>query len=167
MNDKEVLNEFNKTWKTLLEKVSTFDEENFNRKPSENKWSAAQVARHLIKSNSALPEMLNGETKETERESDEMIEQIKSDFLNFEIKMDAPDFIVPEDEIFGKKELVEQLEKVQSDILKTSENSDLSKTCLTFEFPGYGFLTGIEVLSFAVFHTRRHLHQLDKIVNAL
>ncbi len=109
--------------------------------------------------------MLGGEVKETEREPDEKVEQIKGDFLNFEIKMDAPGFIVPEDEKFEKKEMIETLKNIKSNVIQTAEKSDLTKISLAFEFPVYGYLTGIELISFAVYHTQRHLHQLDKITD--
>lgn len=165
--DLEIKKEFGETFSRLIEIVSDFDADKINIKPSENEWSAAQVARHLIKANSGLPGMLNGEKKETDREPDEMIGRIKSDFLNFGIKMEAPDFIVPEDKNFDKNELIEKLEQIKSNITKTVEETDLSKTCLSFEFPVYGFLTGIEILSFAVYHTQRHLKQLEKVAEKI
>ncbi len=160
---KEIKKEFNETFNRLTERVAAFDANRINIKPAENKWSAAQVARHLIKANSGLPAMLNGEKKDADRAPDEMVERIKSDFLNFGIKMEAPDFIVPEDKNFDQDELIEKLERVKSDIAKTIENTDLSQICSAFEFPVYGFLTGIEMLSFAVYHTQRHLKQLEKV----
>ena len=99
------------------------------------------------------------------REPDEMIDKIKADFLNFEKEMKSPDFIVPEDEVYNKKELIDSLEKIKTEISKTAQNSDLTKICLSFEFPVLGHLTGLETLSFVIYHTQRHVHQLKKIIN--
>jgi hypothetical protein len=163
MHKEEIQTEFNETFTELLKILSSFNQENFNTKPAEDKWSAGQVARHLIKANSGFPQVINGPTEKTEREPDEMVEKIKADFLNFEKEMKSPDFIVPEDEDYEKKDLINSLEKIKSEIDETAQNADLTKTCLGFEFPVLGHLTGLETLSFVVYHTQRHIHQLKKI----
>lgn len=163
MNENEILKEFNETWVDLLEKVSAFDEDEINRKPAPNKWSAAQVARHLIKANSGFPKMVSGETEEASRKIDEKITQIKDDFLNLDLPMNAADFLVPEEKIYEKKRLIESLKTIKSDIDEILGNTDLTKISKTFEFPVYGYLTGLETLAFIVYHTQRHIHQLDKL----
>lgn len=167
MNENEISDEINETRATLSGKVSSFSENEFNRKPSPEKWSAGQVARHLIKANSNVSEWLNGETKPTSRAADEKVEQIKSDFLDLDIKMDAADFLVPEDESFDKKESLEKLEQIKSSFIQTAENSDLTETALAVEFSGYGYLTKIEMLAFAAYQTQRHLRQFDKLTNEI
>ena len=163
MKSEQIRTEFNDTFTKLLEILSNFDIENFNTKPAADKWSAGQVARHLIKANSGFKKMVNGQTRETERAPDTAVEKIKTDFLNFEKPMSSPDFIVPEDEKFEKKEMVNALEKIKVEINETAENADLTRTLMDFEFPVYGHLTGLEMLSFAVYHTQRHIHQINKI----
>jgi len=163
MQTEEIQKEFNETFTELLEILSSFGQANFNTKPAENKWSAGQVARHLIKANSNFTKSINEPTEKTKREPDEMVGKIKADFLNFEKEMKSPDFIVPENEDYEKKDLINSLEKIKSEIDETAQNTDLTKTCLGFEFPVLGHLTGLETLSFVVYHTQRHIHQLKKI----
>jgi len=163
MQSEEIQSEFDETFTKLLETLASFEQENFNTKPAENKWSAGQVARHLIKANSSFPKIINGPTEVTKREPDEMVGRIKADFLNFEKEMKSPDFIVPEDEDYEKENLINALEKIKAEITETAQNADLTKTCLGFEFPVMGHLTGLEMLSFVVYHTQRHIHQLKGI----
>lgn len=132
-------------------------------KPAENKWSAAQVARHLIKANSGFPQMVSGESETTDRNVSEKVDQIKRDFLNFDLPMESPDFIAPEDRIYEKEKLLNSLEIVKSEIGKTVETTDMTKTFKTFELPVYGYLTGAETLAFVLYHTQRHIHQLEKL----
>lgn len=163
MKENEVLHEFNETWSKLLENLSAFGEDGFNRKPAPEKWSAGQVAQHLIKANSGFPKMVSGESEETDREPGAMIERIRSDFADFGIKMEAAAFLVPEDRIYEKENSIESLENIKSEIDKILENIDLSRTSKSFEFPVYGHLTGLETLAFIVYHTQRHIHQLEKL----
>jgi len=44
MHKEEIQTEFNETFTELLKILSSFNQENFNTKPAEDKWSAGQVA---------------------------------------------------------------------------------------------------------------------------
>lgn len=167
MNTNEVKQEFDQTFTTLLEKLSTFDQSKINLKPAPEKWSAAQVAQHLIVSGSGFSVFLTGETQISEREPNYMVERIAGELLNFEIKMEAPDFIIPEEKDYRKDELLAKLKEVRAEIVQTAETENLSKTCLAFEFPGWGYLTGLETLAFVTYHTQRHLRQLDNISKSI
>jgi hypothetical protein len=47
------------------------------------------------------------------------------------------------------------------------QTADLTKTCLAFELPVYGFLTGLELLSSVNSHTQRHNLQLRRILEKI
>ncbi len=159
--------EFNDTFSELLKLVSSFDQEQINTKPGDEKWSAGQVAGHLIKANSGFARVLNGKTAKTERKPDEKVDKIKADCSNFERKMTAPDFLVPEEKVYEREDLLRSLKKIKSEINEAVQSSDLTKTCLAFELPVYGYLTGFELLSFVTAHTQRHIHQLKRIYENL
>lgn len=54
------------TLQELRKKLASFTEENLNRLPYENSWTAAQVFDHLLKSYSVV-ETLNGGVKDAGR----------------------------------------------------------------------------------------------------
>lgn len=78
METKELQAEFEKTFDGLINLVSSFSEEKINAKPAENKWSAAQVARHLIKANSGFPQMVSGKSEATDRNVSEKSRKSKA-----------------------------------------------------------------------------------------
>jgi hypothetical protein len=98
---------------------------------------------------------------------DEKARAIDEVFLDLNLKMQAPDFIVPSQERIPKEKLLGGLRTRTDGIVAFARDHDLSFTCLDFELPGYGALTGQEWVHFLTTHTRRHLHQLKKIVEAL
>lgn len=167
MNLEEVKTEFEQVFDQVNKLVSGVDADKINVKPSENKWSAAQVARHLIKANSGFPTLISGAGEETNREPDAMIERIRRDFADFGIKMEAADFLVPEEQVYEKDRLLKTLETIKSDISRAVENADMTKTYKKIEFPVYGYLTGLETLAFIVYHTKRHVHQLNKLYETI
>ncbi len=81
--------------------------------------------------------------------------------------MTAPDFIVPEDKIYEREDLLISLDEIKSKINEAVQTADLTKTCLAFELPVYGFLTSLELLSFVTAHTQRHNFQLKGIYENL
>lgn len=160
---KETLDEINETLAEFKNLTSTFTEEQLNKVPFEGSWTAGQVSQHMVMANSGFAQMLNGPTRGTDRNPDEMVEKIKSDFLNFDIKMQSPDFVRPELISYKKRDLLVSLEGVRAEIGATVSKLDLTKTCTSFELPIYGFLTRLEAVYFVIYHTRRHIHQMKNI----
>ncbi|MEQ7802593.1 DinB family protein [Pedobacter sp. ASV1-7] len=163
MNKKGIVKELKDTIGEFQSLLSSFDENQLNSVPFKGSWTPGQVAHHIIMANSGFGEVLNGPVEETVRASDQMIDRIKTDFLNFNFKMTSPDFIYPKFKIYDKERLLMSLEKIREDITRAITDLELESTCLAFELPVYGRLTRLEAVYFVVYHTKRHAHQLKKI----
>lgn len=146
----------------LITSLSLLDQEQLNMVPINESWTAAQVGEHLLKSYGIL-EVFSGNTMPTERPIDEKVEELKSVFLNFDIKLESPEFILPSEGIIDKNTLLNGLREQTKAILDSIRERDLSRTCLDFEFPYQGHLTGLEWVHFLYYHTQRHLNQLENI----
>jgi hypothetical protein len=153
---------FDETAKDLLETISSFGEKEFNEIPVEGSWSAAQVADHVRKSLKGTVNALHGDVKPTEREPDEHVEKLKSLFLNFDIKMQSPEFILPTEEPLQKELVYQNLKEITEAISKATNSLDLSFAS-TIPFPKSGELTRYEWISFATYHTQRHIRQMKNI----
>lgn len=164
---KELLKEFDETESEFIQVVSSFSQEQLNESPFEGSWTAAQVAEHMLKSKSGIPQLFLGATKLTERRPDENIEAMKSMFMNFDTKLKSPDFILPSDKPHDKETLLTSLQNTKAAISKVAGSVDLSETCTSFSFPGIGELTRLEWMNFLVCHTKRHTHQLINIFKAV
>lgn len=164
---KELQNEFEAVAKELSQVLSSFSDDQINITPYEACWTAGQVAQHLVLSNSGFAQLLKGPTKETERAPDELVATIKESFLNFDIKMESPDFVRPAIKDYDKESLLNSLEDIRSSIINGLQTADLSKTCVAFELPVLGLVTRLEAINFVIVHTKRHIHQLKKIYDAV
>lgn len=158
----EITNDFDATAKDLLDTVSSFSEVAFNEIPFEGSWSAAQVADHVRKSLKGTVNALYGDVKPTERKADEHVEKLKSIFLNFDIKMQSPEFILPSEQPLQKDMVFQNLKELTDKISKATNTLDLSFVS-TIPFPNSGELTRYEWISFAIFHTHRHIRQMKNI----
>ena len=167
MTHDELLTALTKTTDELIGLLSALPEQQLNRVPYAGSWTAGQLGDHLFKSY-GLSSVLKGRTAPTTRPVEEKIGPIKDVFLNFEIKMQSPDYIVPDNGPFDKTILLTALTQRINNIKDfIQDQEDLSLTCLDFELPNTGTLTRFEWIEFMLVHTIRHVHQLKKIVAAL
>lgn len=151
----------------FLKAVALFDQDNINAVPFEGSWTAGQVTEHILKSVSGILETVNGPSISTERNPEEHVKMFHEVFLNVDIKMKSPDFIIPSDSPKDRSFLHASLAKVFDGIEEAAEKGNLTETCTTFKMPTIGLLTKMEWMWFACFHTQRHTHQLDNIARHL
>lgn len=153
---------------SALENVfSKFDATEINTVPFEGSWTAGELTEHMVMSNSGFLQVINGPVAETDKPADLMVGQIKKDFLNFNVKYDSPKEIYPEAKVYHQPELLENLKQIREGISDAVAGLDLTRTCVSYELPGYGFLTRLEAVYFVIYHTQRHVHQLKNIYNTL
>ncbi|KGE13527.1 DinB family protein [Sphingobacterium deserti] len=146
--------------------IKNLDEEVLNTKPADGGWSPGQIGDHIRKSYASVDTM-NGNSRETEREPDARIPEIKSTFLNFDIKMESPEGVLPTEKRIDKEKLLGALELRIRQSIDVIDNHDLTHTCTDYEIPEYGAFTRLEWLWFNIYHTQRHLKQLQDTVKAL
>ena len=159
--------EITNTKEELLRALDLFDQENINIIPFEGSWTAGQVAEYILMSISGILETIKGPVKPTERNPEEHVKQLGDIFLNMDINMKSPDFIIPSDDPKEKTALSAALGSTLDGIKQVAGNGDLTVTCTRFDMPMLGPLTKLEWISFASFHTRRHTQQLKNIAHHL
>ena len=155
------------TFKNLNEIHSKFSETELNKVPYEGSWTAGQTTQHIIKACSGYAAVFAGGTEKTNRKPDLYIKELQALFLNYDIKMESPDFLKPEIIDYNKNEQTIELLNKEADLLTLAEIHDLTLTCLDFQLPGYENFTILEWISFALIHTQRHTHQLNEIYKML
>lgn len=163
---KEILTELKNTTDDLLRILDILSPNELNRIPFEGSWTAGQVGDHLLKSYGVV-ETLNGEVKSTNRAPDQKVAGIKAAFLNFNNKMQSPDFIIPTNDVINKEALLNALKHQISLLVSCAKTQDLSLTCLSFSIPELGNMTRLEWIYFVMYHTQRHNRQLKNIVGLL
>jgi hypothetical protein len=154
------------TFKDLNNTIWDFNEEKLNSIPFKNSWTAGQVVEHIIKSLAGLTSIMNGPVEEPKRNADENVKNITATFLNYTIKMQSPEFILPSADKHKKDTLISSLDKLENEMLAAVQQ-DLTTLCTAFEFPSVGKLTKIEWITFFICHTQRHTQQLKDIYQAI
>ena len=148
----------------LMETMQKFNEVNVNIIPFVNSWTAAQVADHLTKSNNSITKamLLNGTY--INRNPRGRVEELKAVFLDFDSKLKSPDFILPSQDIYEREVVIQNLEWSVKKLMEVGREADLSEM---INHRAFGDITKFEILYFVHYHTQRHIHQLDKIFEAV
>ena len=155
------------TFSELEAAIRRFNDVSFNSKPAGGNWSPAMVAQHLILAGTGIDKVLLGNTKPTATSPDEKVAQLKDIFLNFDHKMTSPEFIDPIDQHYSLEGQKDKLNDIGAGIIKIVPDLDLTLTCTDFEMPFLGYLTRLELISFVVYHTQRHTHQLKEMASTI
>ncbi len=163
--DIQLQDQLDQTMATLLKALDAFDAHSFNTIPFEGSWTAGQVADHVYKSVANIARVLNGNTQAPDRDPWQIKPLLEAVFLNYDKKLQSPEFILPGPGPFSKDSFVSLFRIVACDISGAAKELDLSQLCLDFQFPTVGYLTRQELIYFAIVHTQRHTHQLQKILN--
>lgn len=151
----------------LLKALNAFSNETLNNIPFEGSWTAGQVAEHILISASGVSAALKGEAKPAYRDPEQHVKLLGDVFLNFDVKMKSPDFVLPTEKKKDKQELTSSLTKIFDELIKAAKSDDLDQICVTFEMPTLGTLSKKELIYFVLVHTKRHIHQLKNIAKHL
>lgn len=164
MKKEELITDIEQTINWLTKSI---DSETYNTIPSEGSWTAGQVVEHVNMVGMGFIHLLNGNTEATNRPVNEHVDRIKTMFLNYNLKNIASADITPAPGNYNLKDQLAELEKIKSGIIAAVNTLNLDMTCLDFDIPTFGYLTRLEAVYFFLFHTKRHVYQLQNIVKSL
>lgn len=162
-NKNELGMQAKQTYTSLMETLAAFSPDTFNCVPPLGGWTAGQVCEHLLLS-AGVVEVIAGKTQPPERPANQKVEAIAAVFLDFNTKLPSPDFIIPAAGDYDQQLSVEKLRTVWSKLREAVKLLDLDALCVDFELPVMGHLTRLEWLWFYVFHTQRHIRQLERLL---
>lgn len=162
----EAGNHFRETMGELISQLENFPALEFNEVPFPGSWTAGQVGEHLLRSYGVI-KTLYGNVIPAKRQVNQKIQIIKDLFLDYTIKMESPEAILPSTENINKESLLTALESKISRFNGLIYTEDLSLICTDYSIPEYGSFTRLEWIYFTIYHTRRHLHQIGQIKSSI
>jgi hypothetical protein len=111
-----------------------------------------------------MAQALEMEGMPANRDPAQGMERLKKMFLDFTVKYKSPDFILPAEKTYQKEQVLPDL---QHSISKLSEIRSRVNLAEMINVPIFGETTKLELLYFVLYHTQRHLHQLNNILKSL
>ena len=110
-NKNEILTAINESISGLQDLMASLDKNEINKVPYKDSWTPGQLFRHVKKSINGMANAMQMESKTTERDPGEKIQQLKKAFLDFSNKMQSPYFIIPEAGPYEKNNVSDELNK--------------------------------------------------------
>lgn len=146
----------------LLNEIQPFRFDEFNKKPDQNNWSAAQVCDHLVLVEKAFTKaIIYGMKKE-----DQEVERKDLSFaMDRKQKIDAPEIVIPNSEQMEVQQVIERLSESRKDllaVLSTIKDSSI----LTGKYarhPIFGKISLDQWIELLYIHEQRHIEQIKEI----
>jgi hypothetical protein len=155
----------NNLWETrnrLLDEIRPFRFDEFNQRPDQNNWSAAQVCDHLVLVEKAFTmAIVYGMKKENSK-----IERKNMSFARDRTKkIDAPEMVIPTSEPIEVQQVMERLGESRKEllnVLSTVKDSSI----LTEKYarhPIFGKISLDQWIELLYLHEQRHIEQIREI----
>lgn len=148
----------------FIELVNSFLDEDFNKKPDDNTWSAAENVEHIVRAEFGTARLFAGKTEVVpDRDSKTIIANIEKGFLNRNNKYRSFGIVNPTPGKKDKNELLQKFVKNRKEVLELIKHQNLDELCLKFEHPVFGYLTRKEWVRFNIVHAKRHMMQMEEL----
>jgi hypothetical protein len=164
MTKENLLSDLEQTTQKLTETLCRFTADNFHERPSEQAWSAAHIAAHLVKVYFSTFKALSGETIPTNRPPEQKITLIKQAMEDNTTKRVAPERVRPSEEGGERAILIQQLRNGEERLKEVVNKGDITDACVSFQHPALGTMTKMEWMAFNNYHTKRHIKQLERLL---
>lgn len=153
--------------KNLVEAMYGFKEPELNKVPFEGSWTGGQVCSHVIKCLEFNHQFLNDTSEATKRSLEQHVPALKEMMEDMSAKAQSAPILLPDNTVITRTDISKLLTDGEEKLLYDIRSLDLSSTCTANEFPGIGYVTRYELISFTAFHTKRHAIQLKNIHQVL
>ncbi|WP_043931297.1 DinB family protein [Bacillus sp. EB01] len=144
----------------LMQCIMEFTEEQFNQKPAEDRWSAAQVAHHLYSIEKQAVEILKKAESETVEERDFSLITDRSEKVR--TKNEPPEEFMEKQDVCAL--LLESRESLEQLVDEIGEDSLKTKSA---EHPRFGRMSLKNYVECLGFHEKRHIAQIEEIKSEL
>ena len=138
--------------------------EQLNQVPGPGIWTIGQILAHVDKYLHFIPETMQMQGQEVERDPTAMAVVFRQTFLDPTIKFKSPEMLVPENKLYEFGELFHSVSSRLELMRQRAMSVDL---LVEIEGLPMGPVTKIELLLFTFYHSQRHLWQTRKLVDAL
>lgn len=159
----EIIPQFENALEQTISLLESLTKEQLNSVPFEGSWTAAQVGRHIYKSIKGTHEMLQKPMPVPDRNPLKRTQEFKDILLDFDLKMESPDFLIPENETYYGGQLIASINEVKGEVLPVVATANLEEEAPLAEGHPLKGSTKLEILHFLTYHSVRHNRQIEKI----
>ena len=163
MISEQIVPAINESTTQLLRAISRFSSHSFNEAPSNGRWSAGQIAEHVLLTDIFISRILQRDVEFAGRKTDEKVIMIKEAFEKREHELNPSEFTIPSDMLKDPVAMQQKISRERHAILHFLDTVEEDAICADYEHPYFGKLTMTEWCWFIVYHTERNIRHLEKL----
>ncbi|HVF46374.1 MAG TPA: DinB family protein [Pyrinomonadaceae bacterium] len=138
-----------------------------NFRPAANKWTAAEIAEHIIVSEGTILGLIQGQILKSPENTGDVFRAKDTGVIlaitNRSQKFTAPEILKPAARFKTRDELLSNFEKARSQTIEFVRTNKANMRGHFFENPLMGMIDGYQWLLFLNGHADRHLAQLKEV----
>ena len=153
----------------FLDIFDTIPADKLQQKSEQTNWSIMDCAEHMLISEQAVTQALSGKAEPVEdREPNSKVADISHSFTEFDKRLrgtGGPDTL--EGGYNNTADFSRAFRQNREDLKVILEKEPIDWVCKEKEHPIFGFMTRIEWVYYLIYHTERHLQQINRIEASL
>ncbi|ASZ14380.1 DinB family protein [Chitinophaga pendula] len=152
----------------FLDILDTISPERIHQRPPQSDWSIMECAEHVMMIEEDIANTLHGPVRPiANRAPDSKLPQIQASLLEFTQRLRVVRPVRPEDNHPDIRTFSEAFRHNRNKIKAALADGNLDDECTGHEHPIFGMLTKKEWAYFLIFHTERHLQQINRLETLL
>ncbi len=153
----------------LIATLEGVNDEEFTTKPSETRWSLAELVEHIMLTDKSLLKGIHKQAAKHMEENPpitEADEEVAKKAMNRTVKVKAPSFLEPQGIFQTKSEALAAFRSNRAIIEEFVATTDLPLEKIAFKHFIFGLLNGKNWIAFMASHCNRHIEQIIEIKSA-
>ena len=153
----------------LLDILDTVPAAKLQLKNPRTEWSIMECAEHILISEQAVAKALQGPSHPIEdRAPDSKLEELNKNFLEFDQRLRVSSDPETLDGGYDNIKSFSQAFRQNRELIKEAlQQAPLEWLCEKLEHAKFGYLTRLEWAYYLIYHTERHLQQINRIEASL
>lgn len=165
--NQEIISLIRQNTKDITDLVGTLSEDKTHTSPAEGKWSIIQICDHLMSVDYGVYSLLSSDGKTPEKDRSSLIPKLETRAVDRTTKATAPPHLVPKGKTDTIEKFVTKYPSLREKMINAIEGKDLHLVCDVFPHFVFGYMTFEEWLRFVVLHTKRHMLQIEEVLQEL
>ncbi len=161
MRKEGIIRDLESSTQRFSEALQALPAAQFHRKPEQGGWSAAEVAEHLVATETGINKALR-KAAPCQRLADEKMEMIRRGMGDGERRYPAPDMLLPTNGQYTAEQLLAAFQAQREVTRQLIQDTDITEL-VEFPHPYFGQMTRMEWVYFNIHHTDRHIGQMKRL----
>ena len=163
----DIISAIRQNTKEIVDYVSAIDIDKINVSPSDGGWSIIRICDHFMSVDFGTYNLMASEGKLALAHRISLLPKLEATAIDRSSKAKAPPQVAPKGKTDTIEKFVSRFPSLREKTITRIENKDLNMVCDVFPHFVFGFMTFEEWLRFSMLHTKRHMLQMEELLEEI